>query len=350
MALSAPVRRLHHDLVQLRKARAEGDRDHRELRRDRKELKKDQRALAHDLKAGDRAHSAFDAAAKTLKKDEVARDRALRVLDAEKQQLSARLAADTFDHDPVAPGVQQDPALLQQLADATRRRDQTASVFDQKLQVDRAAKQRFGDRIQTLRGEIAQDRKELARDRKVVKHDRLEIKQDRARNKRLRRIALKHLRPAEYKLGLEATNRVRRELGLRRVNHVIRPMNLNTVRGCAQFLLKSPNVGFWSGLSTGSDRKNLERLARGEKAFVPATGGHVTPKLSMMRARVDMAKHGRVMINALTGGSHSPNSNHYRGTAVDLDLSTGNAGQLAAIARRYGGIRNFETSHIHLDF
>ena len=62
------------------------------------------------------------------------------------------------------------------------------------------------------------------------------------------------------------------------------------------------------------------------------------------------AKHGRVMINALTGGSHSSNSNHYRGTAVDLDLSTGNAGQLAAIARRYGGIRNSETTHIHLDF
>lgn len=350
MALSAPVRRLHHDLANLRKARAEGDRDHRDLRRDTKELKKDQRALVKDKKAGDRAHSAFDAAAKTLAKDEGAKARALRVLDAEKQQISGQIATDAFDHDAVAPGVQQDPVLLQKLADATRRRDETASVFDQKLQVDREAKQRFGDQIVKLRGEIAQDRKEIAHDRKVIKHDHLELKQDRARNARLRRVALKHLRPAEYEMGLEATNRVRRELGLSRVNHVIRPMNLNTVRGCAQFLLESPNVRFWSGLSTGSDRKNLERLARGDKAFVPATGGHVTPKLSMMRALVDMAKHGRVMINALTGGSHSSNSNHYRGTAVDLDLSTGNAGQLAAIARRYGGIRNFETTHIHLDF
>ena len=160
-----------------------------------------------------------------------------------------------------------------------------------------------------------------------------------------------HLRAAEYHLGLHATNVDRHALGLHAVKHVIRPpMNLHTVKGCAQFLLKSKNVSFWSGLSTGSDRKNLERLAKGEKAYVPATGGHVTPKLKMMEALVAMAKHGHVMINALTGGHHAPNSNHYHGTAVDLDLSTGNAAALQRIAARYGGHRNFETSHIHLDF
>jgi peptidoglycan hydrolase-like protein with peptidoglycan-binding domain len=128
------------------------------------------------------------------------------------------------------------------------------------------------------------------------------------------------------------------------------PANTNTVKGCAQYLLRSKNVSFWTGLSTGSDRKNLERLARGEKSFVPATGGYVTPKLSMMQALVDMAKRGPIMINALTGGSHSPNSNHYHGTADDLDLSTGNASMIAAVARQHGGLRNYETSHIHLDF
>lgn len=126
--------------------------------------------------------------------------------------------------------------------------------------------------------------------------------------------------------------------------------NTNTVAGCAQFLLKSHNVSFWSGLSTGSDRKNLELLAKGHKAFVPATGGHVTPSLKMMQALVDMAKHGPIMINALTGGHHSPNSNHYRGVAVDLDLSRGSATQIARIANQHGGRRNFETDHIHLDF
>lgn len=123
-----------------------------------------------------------------------------------------------------------------------------------------------------------------------------------------------------------------------------------SVQECAKFLLNSKNVSFWSGLSTGSDRKNVERLARGQQAFVPATGRHVTPNLRLMQALVAMAKKGPVMINALTGGSHSPNSNHYRGTAVDLDLSTGNASSLTRIANQFGGRRNSETSHIHLDF
>ena len=63
-----------------------------------------------------------------------------------------------------------------------------------------------------------------------------------------------------------------------------------------------------------------------------------------------MSKHGHIQINALTGGEHSIGSNHYHGTAVDLDLNTGNSGMIASIARRFGGFRNSETSHIHLDF
>jgi len=123
-----------------------------------------------------------------------------------------------------------------------------------------------------------------------------------------------------------------------------------TVAACAKFLLNSPNVSFWTGLSTGSDRANMERLARGEKSRVPAKGTEVMPKLKMMQALVAMAKAGPVTINALTGGSHSANSNHYRGTAVDLSIHTGNTSKLVAIAARFGGRRNFETDHIHLDF
>jgi hypothetical protein len=123
-----------------------------------------------------------------------------------------------------------------------------------------------------------------------------------------------------------------------------------TVQDCAKFLLNSKNVSFWTGLSTGSDRKNFERLARGQQAFVPATGRHVTPNLRLMQALVAMAKKGPIMINALTGGRHSPNSNHYRGVAVDLDVSTGNAGMIERTANQFGGRRNFERDHIHLDF
>lgn len=129
-----------------------------------------------------------------------------------------------------------------------------------------------------------------------------------------------------------------------------RQPNLNTIRGCAQFLLRSKNVSFWDGLSTGSDRANLQKMARNGKGYVNATGQFVKPKLSMMRALVEMAKKGPIQITALTGGVHSPNSNHYRGTAVDLSIYTGSPAEIERIANKYGGYRNFETDHIHLDF
>jgi hypothetical protein len=126
--------------------------------------------------------------------------------------------------------------------------------------------------------------------------------------------------------------------------------NLNTVAGCAQALLQSKNVSYWGGLSTGSDKKAMQALAAGKKAYVPATGKYVLPKLKMMQALVAMSKQGKIQINALTGGHHSANSNHYRGTAVDLDLNTRNASMIARVAAQYGGRRNSESSHIHLDF
>jgi hypothetical protein len=348
MSLPPAVRRLHNDLVALRRARKEGENDHRDLRKDSRKLSTDIKELAKDRKTGDVHHTQLDRANKSLTTDIAAKTKALNVLDAEKQVVTDKLAADTFDHDAAMPGVQQDPALLAQLADVTQRRTDTETRFDTKIQTGRDTTAQLRTAIGQDRMEIAKDRKAITHDRAVIKHDHLEIKHDRQVNKKLRARALHHLRPAEFKMGLKSTNRVRHELGLSRVNHVIRPINLHTVQGCAQFLLNSKNVSFWSGLSTGSDRKNLERLARGEKAFVPATGGHVTPKLSMMQALVSMAKHGHIQINALTGGFHSTGSNHYSGTAVDLD--TPNAGMITTIARRFGGFRNSETSHIHLDF
>lgn len=124
----------------------------------------------------------------------------------------------------------------------------------------------------------------------------------------------------------------------------------NTVAGCAAALLASPNVSYWTGLSTGSERKTVADLAAGLDAFVPHTGQRVAPKLSMMQALVAMAQKGPIMINALTGGTHSAGSNHYLGTAVDLDLSVGSTSQIVAIAGQFGGRRNSETDHIHLDF
>jgi peptidoglycan hydrolase-like protein with peptidoglycan-binding domain len=145
--------------------------------------------------------------------------------------------------------------------------------------------------------------------------------------------------------------------------------NTNTVQGCAQALLHSPNVTFWSALSTGSDRQNFQRLADGEQAHVFATNktgpSNVTPSLKMMQALVAMSQKGSIQINALTGGTHSFNSNHYSGHAVDLSvfgltqpdrplgahhLPMLSLSQMEQIAGQFGGVKNFETSHAHFDF
>jgi hypothetical protein len=172
------------------------------------------------------------------------------------------------------------------------------------------------------------------------------IKKDKADIRHERKDALHDLKDAQFHLPLKQLNRDRKLLGLHALKD--RPQDTNTVAGCAQALLRSKNVDFWTGLSTGSDEKNFRALAEGKKAFVPATGQHVMPKLKMMQALVAMSKKGNILITALTGGHHSTNSNHYRGTAVDLGLT--NAGMIADVARKYGGFRNSETSHVHLDF
>lgn len=143
----------------------------------------------------------------------------------------------------------------------------------------------------------------------------------------------------------------------------------STVAGCARALLHSPNVTFWTGLSSGSERKNFERLAHGHPSHVYATNktgpSNVTPSLHLMQALVEMSRHGTIQINALTGGTHSFNSNHYSGHAVDVSVfgATGpdrpfgahhlaplSVSEISRIANKHGGVRNSETDHAHIDF
>lgn len=116
----------------------------------------------------------------------------------------------------------------------------------------------------------------------------------------------------------------------------------------------SGSVSFWSGLSTGSDRYQFERLKSGKPAHVPSPEGphrYVWPSLAMIESLAKMSHTGSIMINALTGGDHSSTSPHYRGKAVDLDLTSGlGANKIISIASQFGGSRNWESSHYHLDF
>jgi hypothetical protein len=132
------------------------------------------------------------------------------------------------------------------------------------------------------------------------------------------------------------------------------PADKKVIQASAQKLLAQHAAGkvrFWDGLSTGSELRKVQSLAGGQPAYVDKTGQAVWPNARMMQSLVEMAElPGGIHVNALTGGGHSANSNHYRGNAVDLDLNSGNAAQIADIAQRYGGRRNYESDHIHLDF
>lgn len=122
-------------------------------------------------------------------------------------------------------------------------------------------------------------------------------------------------------------------------------------RAC-EFLLATPNTRFvYVSPTGGSARGGLQAQAAGRKAPVAATGGRTDLAMNMLAALEEMARAGVILINCLTNGQHVSGSNHYVGRAVDLDnTSPLGAARIKAIAEKHGGSRNFETSHIHLDF
>ena len=64
-----------------------------------------------------------------------------------------------------------------------------------------------------------------------------------------------------------------------------------------------------------------------------------------------MTDHGAILINCLTNGKHTDGSNHYKGKAVDLDLTSPlGSTAIEAIASQHRGHRNLRLDHIHLDF
>ena len=71
----------------------------------------------------------------------------------------------------------------------------------------------------------------------------------------------------------------------------------------------------------------------------------------LLRGLAAMVDAGVVLINCVTNGKHVTGSNHYKGKAVDLDLTSPlGTHAIEAIANQHGGRRNFESSHIHIDF
>jgi hypothetical protein len=140
----------------------------------------------------------------------------------------------------------------------------------------------------------------------------------------------------------------RAELKLER----FRAAQLTPKQRLAKKILESPHSRFvFSSPTGGTARAGFEAIAAGRKAPVAATGVPTDVKESLLRGVAAMCDQGVVLINCLTNGKHVVNSNHYKGKAVDLDLSSPlGSSAIEAIARQHGGRRNFRSDHIHLDF
>ncbi len=139
-----------------------------------------------DLKHLRSAEGVEKKAVATEKKDAAAEKSALASIDAQKQQI-----LDSFQTQQT-PGQPFDPASfaqdLNKMAQLGMQRQQTQDRFDTRL---------------------AGDKKSIKKDQALVKKDHQQ--------------ALKDLKPAEYDMNLKQTNAARKELGLKKVNQVVRP-------------------------------------------------------------------------------------------------------------------------------
>ena len=220
------VTRLKHDIKHLNRVQAERKKDHRELRRDLKDLKADRRQV-------ERHRDAFDSNRKDLKGDRKSlgnlRDTFRERMDGFDERRAALQAQLDASIDPLTG--QPDLGLQMQLSALEQRAAEVSGELTGKIDAKRGEVERGVGAAERIRDAIHDDRKDIHGDRREVKHDRRELKHDRREVKSARHRALEHLRPAEYEMGLKATNRARRELGLKPVDHVIRPGVPNVVGG-----------------------------------------------------------------------------------------------------------------------
>jgi phage host-nuclease inhibitor protein Gam len=212
------VARLNHDIKRLHTDQAARARDVRELRHDQRALKKDQKDLKQDK-------DAFVKDSKALNKERAIvgdlRDEKARLLaPLETRKAELQRAYDASISPLTGEG---DPMLKAGLANVESQQAAVHARFDPKIAADNAKIVALKQSVQASRNDITRERHAISADRREIKHDRSMLNRDTARVHADRTRALHDLRPAEYKMGLKATNHVRAELGLNKVNHVIRP-------------------------------------------------------------------------------------------------------------------------------
>lgn len=232
-----PIRRLQNDLTALRKHRKNAEQEKREVRADQKDIKRERKEiqtdrkridgwkkeLVKDKKAGDAQHKKLDGLNSAKAKE-------LAPLDAREAQLQDEFSTTT---DP-----SRQAQIQAELAEIDQKQSQVGLRFDgriadvsQKIVGLRKEISKDREHLAKWRAEAKEDHQQLAQEKKSLTKNRKQLGADRKRVKNARKRALSHLRAAEYKMGLKATNRVRKALGLKPVDHVIRPNTINPGKG-----------------------------------------------------------------------------------------------------------------------
>lgn len=325
--MTTAVRTLKTDLKRLREVR-------RELEQSRTERKTDRKELAQDKKRLERQRDTFTSDRKELQRDRQAlgalRDTVKTRLDELDARQTSLQAAYDASIDPLTG--QGDANVKAQLDALPARRQELQAKLDAKVQEVSSG----AATVTSAREAVKATRAEVKHDKSVLARDEKQVKRDHALVKKVRQRALKHLRPAEYQLGLRGTNRVRKALGLNAVNQVIRPGKRVTgyVNGVARSITVSP-VGNGQYLRADAARSFLKMQAAARRAGISlsATSGFRT--MAEQQHLYALYQAGQGNKAAVPGYS-----NHQGGVAMDIG-GVGNYGTaafnwLSANAGRFG--------------
>lgn len=126
------------------------------------------------------------------------------------------------------------------------------------------------------------------------------------------------------------------------------------IQQLAKAILKNPKIIYETSSEGITPRDVMLAISKGKPAYTTCSNAaNTTTDLnpSILKFILAAGQKTNIQVNALTDKCHSDGSNHYSGEAVDIDLqSSGSLSILTPIATKYGGTKNYETSHHHFDF
>jgi len=241
---SKAVNRVHQDISRLNKAKDARHKNAVELRHDERALKTDKKQLERHHDKYEKNHTALGKGRDKLATLKDSEQTLLKPLDQELQSVQQAYDASV---DPTTG--QGDPTLQLELNMLQQMEAGFKAQFDPKIASQQASVDALAKSVTQGRADIKGDRADIKHDQAGIKHGKKAAATNDKRVKADRKKAFKDLKPAEYKLGLKGTNKLRHELGLKSVDHVIRPGVPNVVGGqvgkwiaAAQTILKQHGI------------------------------------------------------------------------------------------------------------